>query len=201
MAQTDLLARLADARNAQFSANSQQVRNAARKMWLGAGSWRDADTLALSKRLGPLVAATQLHVAGGESAYLARQMAIRRRVAVAPAPVARLEILASIDDPIERFQQPAIALYSAIAAGELFSAGLESSLAQLDGIIRESLTQARDLQQKSSFKHSKITHFRRTLGAKACDFCVGVIGPGDARYLTEDLAPLHNRCDCGVDPE
>lgn len=112
---------------------------------------------------------------------------------------ATIDVAAIVGDSLEdRYMAPVIAARSWVAEGNWFTDAIEMAANQAREMARSDIADtSRDAAVASMGATPGVTHYRRVPSDSACDFCLLIAGQ---RYTTEDLAPAHNNCTCGVAP-
>lgn len=101
-------------------------------------------------------------------------------------------------EPAEVYTRPIITMRSALAAGRDYKDALRiageraSDTAETDVLLSQRAATDEIVQREP-----RIVGYRRVLTGRSCAFCATA---STQRYHSEDLMPIHNRCDCGVAP-
>ena len=165
-------------------------------VWAAARSFRDADVDRIVAQIVPAVQAGQLQLATLTDAYIG-QVAKRAGVVWVPSLDRTVTAYRGVDAGIV-YRRPAVALYTALAAGEGFSRAVDVGQSRLLSIVSTDLQQARNRQASQSVRGSGFSSYRRVLtGKEDCDLCQLA---STNVYSKADLMPIHPGCDCGVEP-
>jgi len=165
-------------------------------VWAAARAFRDADVDRIVAQIVPAVRAGQLQLATLTDAYIG-QVAKRSGVSWVPSLDRSVTAYRGVDAGIV-YRRPAVALYTALAAGEGYSRAVEVGQSRLLSIVSTDLQQARNRQASQSVRGSGFSSYRRVLtGKEDCDLCQ--LASANV-YSKADLMPIHPGCDCGVEP-
>lgn len=143
----------------------------------------------------PVVAGAQAAAAAFVAAYFAVLLGPHN---VRLPAIDRSQLTTRPTPPIEVYQRAIITARKAIADGHPFPDAMR--------IGRERATSTADtdvvLAQRSATlqlvrNDERIVGYRRVLTGQSCAFCATA---STVRYRTDQLMPIHNRCDCGVAP-
>jgi hypothetical protein len=165
--------------------------------WHNLGAYHDPDIDRFVQLMVPRVLAGQRQVAGLTDAYVAA-LAGRPSLGVDPALVTGSAVRAGAE-PEAVYRRPAIALYTALSKAVPFEQAVARGAVRLQSVLLTDIQLAKRQQLQLSMKSSGFQRYNRVLtGAENCELCV--IASTNS-YSTEDLLPIHNRCDCDVEPE
>lgn len=162
-------------------------------LWRVQQGFRDGDVEQFTRRVVPMVQASQVRIASLTSAYIAR-MANEPVV-----PVVRTKVtMARGVSPVEVYTRPAVRVRTDLSRGIPYPVAVASGLTRLVSLTSTDMQLAKTAQAQASMARSKFPYFARVLGAgKNCDLCVIA---STQRYGRENLMPIHPGCNCGVEP-
>lgn len=189
----------ADRLTAAYMAQSARIRARvvafARVSWASAASLRDEDVELLVARIVPVVQGGQMQVANLTNAYIQR-LAIAEGLIPPVVPIRRAEIVEYRGVPAEEvYSRPAVAVYTALAAGKSFEEAKRIGQARLLSIAATDLQQAKNRQARAAYASSGFDYTVRVLsGTENCALCVIA---STQRYRLSELQPVHPGCDCG----
>jgi len=155
-------------------------------VWVGLGSWRDADVERFARVAVPKVEAAQIATARATAAYLG-------------GSVARDEVLSArkVNRMVE-YLRPADVVWTALSTGASLVDAVRSGTVRLVSLVETDVQLAKTVQSRSSLSQGGYSRYRRVLsGAENCAICV--LASGNL-YSTSDLMPIHDHCDCSVAP-
>lgn len=165
-------------------------------VWAASRAFRDADVDRIVAQIVPAVQAGQLQLATLTDAYIGR-LAQQAGVFWVPSVDRTVTAYRGVDAATV-YRRPAVSLYTALAAGEVYTRAVEIGQSRLQSIVTTDLQQARNRQASQSVRGSGFSSFRRVLtGREDCDLCQLA---SMNRYSRGDLMPIHPGCDCGVEP-
>jgi hypothetical protein len=199
MADEQILARLREHISKQFTGINQVTRGRIERLWLNAGSWRDADIERLSRQSWAIARAAMMDVAKKEASYQAAALASQTG-RYAPAALLSTKLIELVvESPAARFAQPGAAIHTKLARGSSLKEAVEFGARQAAAIASRSLVDVRADQAAHSMATAGVTNYRRSLGGSACDYCRRVVGTGRKLYYGRPR-PIHSSCDCGFEP-
>lgn len=156
-------------------------------LWLGLPDYRDADVGMFVRVAVPKIQAGQIRTARLTAAHLG-------------GPVLSRELIVQsrkVSQHVE-YRRPANSLYTALAQGQTFTDALTAGMQRLESLVVTDLQLALVTQSQHSLKANKASHYRRVLtGSENCPLCR--IASTNV-YSTGDLLPIHDHCDCTVEP-
>ncbi|MCL2089854.1 MAG: hypothetical protein FWH11_01280 [Micrococcales bacterium] len=167
------------------------VHGYARAVWVGLGSWRDADVDRFVSQVVPTVRAGQAAVARTTDTWLG--------LATGDGPAGLVDLHRGLRtaDTAEAYRRPAVQMRYDLSRGQTLQAALAASLVRLASLVATDLQLANVHQARRSLA-SWQGGYRRTLsGASACALCVIA---STQRYRRAELMPIHPGCSCGVEP-
>jgi hypothetical protein len=112
---------------------------------------------------------------------------------------AQLDVPAIVGDSLaDRYIAPVINLRSSLSEGTPFADALAQAGRLVEGFARTDIAEVAQESAVAAMADTPgITHYRRVPSDLACDFCLLISGQ---RYTTDDLAPSHKNCTCGIGP-
>ena len=156
-------------------------------LWLGLSDYRDSDVDRFVRVAVPKVQAGQIRTARLTAAYLGGPV-LSREAIVSSRKV----------DPRVEYRRPANSLYTGLSQGQTFTDALSAGLVRLESLVVTDLQLALVTQSQHSLKTSGASHYRRVLtGSENGPLCQ--IASTNV-YSTGDLLPIHDKCDCTVEP-
>lgn len=155
-------------------------------VWSGLGSWRDADAARFARVAVPKVRAAQIATARVTAQYLG-------------GTVARDEVLgARRVDRVVEFMRPADVVWSSLASGLSIQDAVKAGGVRLSALVEADVQLAKTVQSRSSLVQGGHRKYRRILsGSENCAICL--IASSNL-YSTRDLMPIHDHCDCSIEP-
>lgn len=177
-----------------YQAAVEQVRarltRVASTVWVGLGSYRDADIDRLVRLVVPHVQAGQVQVANLTAAYF------RNIGATAVVDAAAVTGGRGVP-PEEVYRRPGTTIYTELSQGKPVGDAIAAGGERLVSLVMTDLQMAKVRQAKRSLSSAGVPGFRRVLtGRENCALCVIA---STQRYHRSDLMPIHPGCDCGVD--
>lgn len=156
-------------------------------VWNALPNYRDADVDRFVRIATPKVQAGQFATARLTAQHLGTPVMPREQIITARKVAPSLE-----------YRRPAVAVYRALSAGKPFTDSVASGTQRLTSLVSMDMQLALVAQSQFSLKSRKATHFRRVLtGSENCPLCQ--IASTNV-YSTDDLMPIHDNCDCTVEP-
>jgi len=156
-------------------------------LWAGLGVYSDANVDRFVRMAVPKVQAGQIAAARLTAQYLGGPVLSRDRI-VASRPV----------DPRIEYRRPAVKLYTLLAAGVAFADALPQATRLVGDLAATDLQLALRAQSQRSLSAGGHTRYRRVLtGLEDCERCALA---SLNTYSTSDLLPIHDHCDCTVEP-
>lgn len=177
---------------ARYLALTNQLVRQIAALFLSPGEWRDAAPFIA--QAVPLVEGAQLTVARLVDGYTAT-VAGSKPVGLVASEVTDLRIGTTTADV---YRRPFETLWSALADDKPLDVAVKAGadrlavIAQTDVILAQRQAMATVADQSP-----RIVGYRRTLTGKGCVLCAVA---STQRYRSDDLMPIHDRCDCGVAP-
>lgn len=156
-------------------------------VWAGLGAYRDANVDRFVRIAVPKVRAGQIATARLTAQYLGGPVLPRDQI-IASRPV----------DPRVEYRRPAVKLYTLLAAGVAFADAVAQSSTLVGALTATDMQLALRAQSMASLEAGGHTRYRRVLtGREDCSRCS--IASMNV-YSTRDLLPIHDHCDCTVEP-
>lgn len=188
---------------ARRSMSEQMVRSLL-TLFLGLGSWRDADVTRFVAQAVPLVGGTQRALAALVAAFTASQAGAALRKPVAPSGISDAEAvdLRAGIGAAEVYARPFATVYHALSQGKSLKQALRLGEVRLSEIAEMDLQQTYARASRAAMRAlpagAQAKFWRRELsGLENCGLCVLA---STQRYTVEDLNPIHGNCDCLVKP-
>lgn len=149
----------------------------------------------IERALVPIVRGGQQAVAANTLAYLELRTGAELAVDVAEV----LDALRNGVPPAEVYRRPAIRTWQALAEGVPYVDAVARGRARLEALTLTDLATAQtNVAQRALADVPTVRGYRRVLGPGfACSLCVIAARP---LYRRGDLMPLHERCDCTIEP-
>lgn len=168
-------------------------------LWKAQSGFRDADVANFTRRIVPVVQASQVRTASLTSSYMAQIEAAKGGAKVQPVPVVRADIVGGRGvDPVEVYTRPAATVRTGLSEGIQYKDAIGAGLARLNSIVNTDMQMAKVRQADSSMRRSKFQYYARVLtGSENCAMCTIA---STQRYSRGNLMPIHPGCDCGVEP-
>jgi hypothetical protein len=156
-------------------------------VWLGLGAYRDANVDRFVRVAVPKVQAGQISTARLTAQFLGGPV-LSRDAIVAVRPVAQ----------VLEYRRPAVKLYTLLSQGVAFADALRRATALVGDLTATDMQLALRAQSQASLSAGGYTQYRRVLtGSENCARCA--IAASNV-YSTRDLLPIHDHCDCTVEP-
>lgn len=169
------------------------------RAWRDLGSWDKGDVPRFLGVVVPLVTAGQRRTVALTGAYLAR--ATGRRNVGLPADRLIGAAVRAGSDPATVYERPFVQLWSALSAGRQFSDALNAAGARASASAQTdiSLTMRASAAEFNEVMTPAERPWRwvRVPSGESCGLCVTA---STQLYKSPDLLPLHDRCDCAVEP-
>jgi hypothetical protein len=149
----------------------------------------------------PTIEATQTHVARTQLAYVRSMSA-----AMGLAPDAEIDPADYVGDALrddgrsmdDRYNGPIVAVRSWLSQGLDFLGAMSKGAGEAQELSRSDVADtARAAATGAMSTTPGIVAYRRVTSENPCEFCVLIAGQ---TYHTDELAPAHNNCTCGVAP-
>lgn len=165
-------------------------------VWDGSRELRDDDVDRIIGRIAPAVQGGQMQSATLANAFVQRLAALDGQSVRTMPGVDRDSVIDYRGvAAAEVYRRPAIATYSALAAGKSFDDARASGRSRLLSIAASDLQQARSRQSRDAYAATGFEYTVRVLsGRENCALCVIA---ATQRYRIGELQPLHPGCDCG----
>lgn len=156
-------------------------------LWAGLGEYRDANVARFVRVAVPKVHAGQVATARLTAQYLGGPVLPRDEI-IASRPV----------DPAVEYRRPAVKLYTLLSEGVVFAEAVRQATALVGALTATDMQLALRLQSMASLEAGGHTRYRRVLtGREDCARCsIASLNV----YSTRDLLPIHDHCDCTVEP-
>lgn len=173
------------------------------RLFLGMGSWRDADADRFVAQAVPLLQGSQRALAALTAIYLAEQASAGLGRTVAPPGVPDPEVLdlrAGIDAETV-YRRPFVEMYTALSQGKTMTDALRLGRVRLAEIAEMDLQQTHARASRAVLnalpEADQPRFWRRMLfGLENCAMCIVA---STQRYTVGDLNPIHPGCDCYVE--
>lgn len=169
------------------------------RAWRDLGSWDKADVPRFLAVVLPLVAAGQRRTVALTDAYLARVTG-RRTVGLDAGRLTGAAVRAGAD-PATVYERPFVQVWSALSNGTPFDDAVNAAGARASGTAQTdiSLTMRASAQEFNDTLPAAEKPYRwlRVPSGDSCGLCVTA---STQLYKSPDLLPIHDRCDCGVEP-
>lgn len=156
-------------------------------LWLGLGAYRDPNVDRFVRVAVPKVRAGQIATARLTAQYLG-------------GPVLPREVIAGVRpvDPGVEWRRPAVRLYTLLSQGAAFADAVTDSAGLVGDLAATDMQLALRAQSQHSLAAGGHTRYRRVLsGRENCPRCAIA---STNTYSTADLLPIHDHCDCTVEP-
>lgn len=167
--------------------------------WRDLGRWDRDDVARFLAVVLPLVAAGQRRTVALTDAYLARTLG-RRAIGLDPTDLIGAGVRAGTD-PAAVYERPFIQLWSALKDGRDFTQSMQAAGARASGTAQTdiSLTMRATATAVDEQLPPEAKPYRwiRVPSGESCGLCVTA---STQLYKSPDLLPIHDRCDCGVEP-
>jgi hypothetical protein len=170
-------------------------------LWAKPGSWRDADLAAFLKSALPVVNAGQRQTAAFTAAYLQQ---LGRLNGSAPLPMPSLAALTGAPlrngaEPAQVYSRPFQTVWTSLSQGDAIDTAVAKGEQRLQTIAATDLQLAKThTAQRMLTDAPGVVGYERVLeGTHSCGLCVIA---STQRYHRGDLMPIHDRCDCSVQP-
>ncbi|GGM75578.1 hypothetical protein GCM10012275_52840 [Longimycelium tulufanense] len=174
------------------------------KLFLGLGSWRDADADRFVRQAVPLVFGAQRSLAALAATFVAAQAsdALGRPIAPPGIPDEKAIDLRHSVDAAEVYRRPFVEARRGLAGGKTLDEAVQLGAVRLREIAEADLQQtyahASQVAMERLPAGFRPRYWRRVLqGEENCALCVVA---STQRYHVKDLNPIHPACDCQVRP-
>lgn len=171
------------------------------RQWRGMESWRDADIDAFVSRVVPVVEAGQVQIAAITDSYLAAvETQVRGAVQPVGVPADIVNDLAMRGvETAEVYGRSGPAVWTELSNGVPLSTAVDLALNRLLATAATDMQLAHTHASRHvlSTKPYVVGHRRVLTGSKSCRLCVTA---STQRYRSDELSPIHARCDCKVLP-
>lgn len=166
--------------------------------WDRLGSWDKADVARFTAVVVPTVEAGQRRAQALTDIYLARTLGV--------GPVGLSDLTGAAvrngTDPAVVYERPFVQLWSALSEGVGFERARAAAGARAAGSAQTDVqltvrAATSEWLSDPPADAPRIIGYERTLTDESCALCAVA---STQRYKTEDLMPIHERCDCGVAP-
>lgn len=169
-------------------------------MYAAQGDYRDAAAEAFVLSVVPTVLAAQQVMAGVTSAYLAQVIAAAGGGSTAPVGISQ-DALSGLRGvaPTEVYRRPYVQVWTDLSRGKPFDVAVAAGGRRAQSIAATDLQLAKTHTAREVMRNDRrVTGYRRVLtGPHSCALCVLA---STRRYSRGDLLPIHNNCDCAVEP-
>jgi hypothetical protein len=193
--------RLLDAYVAQTNRVRASVQHVVVATWNDMNAWRDSDIDDFARVVAPVVTGGQRRIATLTDSYLATLTAIvtgapTRPVGI-PADVVTDATMRGVDAR-EVYRRMGPTVWTALAHGRPLGDAVH------DGLTRATVAAGTDLQLAKTHatryaleRNDRATGYARVPDGDACDLCLLA---SENTYGRGDLMPIHDRCNCDVEP-
>lgn len=155
--------------------------------WSTLGNYRDSDVDRFVRVVVPKIQAGQIATARATASFLGGKVLPRDQI------IASRKVSQAVE-----YRRPAVSLYTALSNGLAFTDAVTSGTQRLESLISTDMQLALVVQSQASLRSVGATRFRRVLtGSENCPLCQ--IASTNI-YSTNDLLPIHDKCDCTVEP-
>lgn len=172
-------------------------------MFRGLGSWRDPDSERFVEQAVPLVEGAQRALASVVSTYIADQAtrATERKVAPLAIPDSAVVNLRGVD-PTAVYRRPFVTTYVALSRGDELTTAVDRGVTRLEQVVEGDMQQTHSNAARAAMQalpeDVAATGWRRVpQGTRTCGLCIVA---STKLYSVETLNPLHQGCDCAVEP-
>lgn len=172
------------------------------RLFLGLGSWRDADADGFVAQAVPLLQGTQRALAALTAIFIAEQASAGLGRSVAPPGLPDSEVLDLREgiDAESVYRRPFTEMYTALSQGKTMTDALKLGRVRLGEIAEMDLQQTHARASRAVLnalqEADRPRFWRRVLsGLENCAMCVVA---STQRYTVGDLNPIHPACDCYV---
>lgn len=156
-------------------------------LWNGLPNYRDDDVDRFVRVAVPKVQAGQVRTARLTAAFLGGPVLSRDQV------VASRKVSQQVE-----YRRPANSLYTGLSQGQTLTESVVAGAIRLGALVAMDMQLALVAQSQHSLKSQGASHFRRVLtGSENCDLCRLA---STNIYSTDQLLPIHDHCDCTVEP-
>jgi hypothetical protein len=169
-------------------------------LYAAQGNYRDAAAAAFVASAVPAVQAAQQTMAALTSAYLAHLIAATAGGSTTPIGIS-LDALSSLRgvDPTEVYRRPYVQVWTDLSRGKPFDDAVAAGARRATSLAATDLQLAKTHTAREVMRDDRrVTGYRRVLtGPHSCALCVLA---STRWYSRGDLSPIHNNCDCAVEP-
>ncbi len=167
-------------------------------LWALHGGLTDEDSDRFTAAAVPVVTGGQVAIARLVAGYLAIVTRSTLGTATAAAVDPHLVTAARGIAPVEVYRRPVVTARTAIAEGRPFAEAMRTAADHLERIADTDVALAqRQATVAAVSADERIVGYRRVLTGSSCALCATA---STQRYRTDQLMPIHGRCDCGVAP-
>lgn len=192
----EALTRLAVSNQHRMSAYAKRVSDTYGRTFKVLGGADGEAEQAWTRFAAPTMRATQRHVIRTQQSYV--NLMAHGLGLDAGTPVEPDELLGSLADLADRYTSPIIDVRALLTQGMQFLDAVDQASRHATELARTDVADTtRDSGTAAMDNTDGIVAYRRVPSANACPFCLVVAGQ---TYHTDDLAPAHNNCTCGVAP-
>jgi len=169
------------------------------RAWRDLGRWDREDVPRFLAVVLPLVAAGQRRTVSLTDAYLARMLG-RRALGVDATNLIGAGVRAGAD-PATVYTRPFIQLWSALSNGSQFTDAVSAAGARASGSAQTDISLSMRATAKAVDEATppaeRPYRWIRVPSGESCGLCVTA---STQLYKSPDLLPIHDRCDCGIEP-
>lgn len=164
--------------------------------WDRLGSWDRADVDRFLGQVGPLVTSAQANALRLLAAYLSAA-AGNRPTTIDPRPYTGPAVR-SAATALDVWERPFVTTWAALRDGASFTDALAAGRERASTLAQTDVQLAmRNATRDALAADDRVAGYRRVLTGSSCAFCAAA---STQRYRSEQLMPLHSRCDCTVAP-
>lgn len=166
------------------------------KIWTDLGSYNEIDVPRWLERVVPVVHGAQLQSVAVTEAYLARAME-RQPIGFNPDELTGPAVRGGLA-PEAEWQRPFIDVWTGLKNGNDWATAVAFGLNRATTLATTDVTLSmRETARQVGQADTGIYGFERVPNAGACELCEIA---STQRYHTDDLMPIHDHCNCGVEP-
>lgn len=174
----------------------------ASQIFVGLGSWRDADFERYLQTITPILQGANLQAGRLQLAFYQQMAAVAGEPFIAPQLASAdftVEALRNGAPAAEVYRRPFVDVYTALSQGKQVTEAIEAGARRISSIASTDVQLARrnaGFQARS--RNDRIVGYARTLtGSENCALCYVA---STQRYTRGELLPIHPGCDCGEMP-
>lgn len=170
--------------------------------WDTLGGIGDSELAAFSARAAVLVKAGQVATVRLTDGYLGAYIgSVLKRPARAQGILPEVVTGAAVRGgvaPVEVYARPIITARTALSQGRTLTAALAAGRARATGTAEtDVMLTHRATASEFLQREPRVRGYQRVLSGRSCDLCAIA---STQVYRSDELMPIHDHCDCGVDP-